>query len=1351
MADLPARITIPQEDINAAKAAFARDQPLVDDLRPGTFFDDPDYLDTLPQYAKALVCVIQHFGDHPDRPAVCHTESVQALTRYIQTHNEAHLTMAFALEAMSLRYVPPQHPGRGKSNHHMGRLYQRKWENKKSHADLDETIRHYKIAVDVAAETDAVLSDWVCDVAALLTQRCIRTSQLSDKEDARRYCDRAIELAGQSPTRARLLSNKGEFIRLTTYDGDQEREGLLVESIACHDEAIMLCETYLGLPCKPQIPYGMIHRNAAQAYLARFTTTRQLEDGEKACSLLDKALTFEVAGNDDWELFMNELGIVHQLRAQMSSEPEEEAMACDIWHQVIANNPNAVTARVNLAEFYREKAEKSLDRNITQDWLQQAVVLVEDAVRMLPADYSNPGLVYDCCCAVHYSKYEVNGEMADINRAIECAQVATHDRGSDVWNYYRLLAQILISRYERLHQPEDLQDAEVAAKEALSKGGPGNCESQAHCRWILGKITRAKYDSFRKADTLHKAIETFWQANQDMPKGSLAKSLILNDLGNTYTQLFSHEAFPEQLEKAIDAYKESMSGLQRLYRTDQHPDVLMVNAALGFVMIQRFLNWRAETDIESGIKYYRRSLSRIDERHPRYAIRAGNLSYALQLRFGIKRDLDDLKEAQRVLVVALEGPVPLSDELKTGLAIGLGNAYKSSFNISMQPADLENAIDHYNKAITVQGASAAARATAMINKAVVLKLIAECTGQLSEFEASNKTLEEAQQVLSEDDPHYWAVILNQADLLFVMYDRKLGPDNEAHGLRALEKYSSLTQMKNVPPGVRINVASLAARLSNDVLQDRAKARDYILISLDLLPEAILMHESRLEQLRFIRTCQYVPSSVAALSLSAEDPPSTVIHRLEAGRAFIWDRIEDRPTQLDALEIEDSELARKFRTLQQRIFQQTRPSGELTGMDLTSVMPGDASRIQRQHDADAYRQVLKDIRALQGFGSFLRTPDAPADLQNYATNAPIVFINASAYRSDALVITKDSVYHLPLPSFGMDQLTVYTVRFIRALDIFGREDEQADAFVEYQVVMKWLWEAAAKPVLSSIDWKRYECGTFGKPRVIWVTTGWISVLPIHAAGDFENSTESEEPKSVHDVAVSSYTTSLKALDFTRQNVLRIKLQPTPGSRQAVVAAMATTPGLGQDGDLDVEPEINAIERILAPSFSVKVLMQPDSCSVKANLSTATVAHFACHARADKKDPSRSAIMLEDNQARPPPFSVRTLLRLDVKSCELVYLSACESGASKDFRLRDEGIHIAGGFHIAGVPHVISTLWKVSDSISAQLAGLFYANLKENRRDEVDLARAPYALHKAVGEMRRRGVHPMLVGPFIHSGP
>ncbi|PLN86833.1 CHAT domain-domain-containing protein [Aspergillus taichungensis] len=1288
---------VPQCHIDTAKNAFLRDQPMTTDLQPGTFFADPNYLDSLPYLAKFLICAIQDSGNHPNNPALCHHQSDRALDQYRQTGNEDLLTMAFAMEAMALWYVPAVHPGRGKSNHHLGVLYQTKWEMGKVQTDLDEAVRHYKLAMEHADEDDAVLCEWACDVAFVSWRHWELAKSDSDKEDAKQ------------PSRARHLSNKGEFIYLTMSGSDSERIVSLTESIESHDEAVAFCDSHPDLSSQRFAPYGMIYRNAAKAYIGRFRIAKQSLDGDKGISLYEKALAQETPGNQSWQLFTAELANAYNLRFEVSGDPKQGGKACELWAEVITSDPTSIRSRVNLAEFYRCKSEKCLGRGEAQDLLGQASKLANDAINVLPPGHSETGLVFRCYAAIYYSLYEANGELSLIDKAVEYGIKATQAPENDeMWECHRLLAQILSTRYERLQKAEDMRDCVDAATKALSICPSDNPENQGQCVWIMGKATRAAYDNARKTELLTQAIAEFSQAEQ----------LIHNDKSSR-ALLFGHEACPENLEKGIDAYKEALSVLQRTHHTERHPDILM-----------RFVHWRADADIESAVKYCRRSLLGMDAHHSRYARRVGNLCAALQLRFQSKRNMDDLRETQSLLTEALDDSALLSDAVRTML--------------NTISTDLENAIEYYTRAVAVGGASAPMRGMALNHKAACLQLLAMSTGELSSFEICARAYDDSQRLLGTEDPVYWVPVMKHADLLYVMHQLKLGSEFKAHACQALEKYDYLASLKIVSPKFRIDAASRAAELTSRVLQDRVKARDYILISLDLLPEAILMHATRLEQLKFVRQYETIPSSVAALSLDAGDPASTVIPRLEAGRAFIWDRVQGRETQLDEIEAVDPTLAERFRTLQQRLTQQSRlvgPSGEL---DLASVTPDDANRMQRQHDSDAYRQVLSEIRALPGFQSFLRIPDTTSDLQAYAADAPIVFINCSDYRSDALVITKHEVYNLPLPSFTLSKVKHWGQRFLQARESLGIPESQAWALNAYNVVMKWLWEAAAQPVLTSINWDGYECGPFGKPRVIWVSTGWISVLPIHAAGDFFEPSpppsESSVPRCVHDIAVSSYTNSLKSLEFTRLNARRMDSQPN-SAPQALLAAMATTPGLGLTGDLAVEAEIATIKGTLSPLFTVNVLNQPTSKSIKAALPVTTIAHFACHAVANSKDPSQSAILLQDNQTRPPPFCTRTILNLALRKCNLVYLSACESGANKDMLLLDE----------AGVPHVLSTLWRVQDSVSAELAGLFYGLLVETGREVVDFGRAPFAFHEAVGVMRRRGVHPMLWGPFVHSGP
>lgn len=97
------------------------------------------------------------------------------------------------------------------------------------------------------------------------------------------------------------------------------------------------------------------------------------------------------------------------------------------------------------------------------------------------------------------------------------------------------------------------------------------------------------------------------------------------------------------------------------------------------------------------------------------------------------------------------------------------------------------------------------------------------------------------------------------------------------------------------------------------------------------------------------------------------------------------------------------------------------------------------------------------------------------------------------------------------------------------------------------------------------------------------------------------------------------------------------------------------------------------------------------------------------------------------------------------------------------MRDEGIHIAGAWHMVGVPGVVATMWGVGNGIASEVAGEFYGGLRRGKREGVGGAGgkgdgdervhwegAAKALNEAVEGLRIKGVQPILWGAFVHSG-
>ncbi|HEX6448059.1 MAG TPA: CHAT domain-containing protein [Trebonia sp.] len=98
-----------------------------------------------------------------------------------------------------------------------------------------------------------------------------------------------------------------------------------------------------------------------------------------------------------------------------------------------------------------------------------------------------------------------------------------------------------------------------------------------------------------------------------------------------------------------------------------------------------------------------------------------------------------------------------------------------------------------------------------------------------------------------------------------------------------------------------------------------------------------------------------------------------------------------------------------------------------------------------------------------------------------------------------------------------------------------------------------------------------------------------------------------------------------------------------------------------------------------------------------------------------------------------------------------LAACSTSRGGT-AIPDEAIHVASSFQLAGYPHVIGTLWPVSDRFSARLTERFYAALAADIADGRP-ADPAVALHSAVRALRADGLAaaPHLWAAHTHTGP
>jgi len=151
-------------------------------------------------------------------------------------------------------------------------------------------------------------------------------------------------------------------------------------------------------------------------------------------------------------------------------------------------------------------------------------------------------------------------------------------------------------------------------------------------------------------------------------------------------------------------------------------------------------------------------------------------------------------------------------------------------------------------------------------------------------------------------------------------------------------------------------------------------------------------------------------------------------------------------------------------------------------------------------------------------------------------------------------------------------------------------------------------------------------------------------------------------------------------------------------------------------------------------------------VKEEMKNADLVHFACHGVQDRKNPTKSALLLSGSSR----LTLSEIIEMKMPSKGLAFLSACQT-ATGDEKLSDEAVHLAAGMLSAGYRGVLATMWSISDVQTPQVASDVYAYLLKDSDGKFDSAGAAEALHYAVKNLQEKaGVSFLVWVPFIHMG-
>jgi CHAT domain len=828
-------------------------------------------------------------------------------------------------------------------------------------------------------------------------------------------------------------------------------------------------------------------------------------------------------------------------------------------------------------------------------------------------------------------------------------------------------------------EPEMLEEAVGIGRRAVDTCQPGHGD-RAACLCSLGNSLHALFiQRDRSPATLHESVAMGRQAVALAPDDHAHRSACLTSLGIALRTLYEETRDLDALHEAVRVSREAVAkaGPDKIMRAKYLANLSAADQELfkrtgdGEVILEAVAASREAVDL---------SLPGT----PQHAGRLSDLSNALHILsqgYGAvhvaaaAREPEDatiLREAVRVAKAAVKAG-PLSDRECGGRLSNLSVIARTLFERAGDAAALDEAVRAGRDAVAATSAGTAMREWALLS---LVRALAQCPA-------------------------------------------------EPNTLREIRQYCDELAAETIVPRTRVLAHLFLGRAAMSAEKPQAEtalaAYEYAIAQLPEIAPRRLLRPDREHGLGELAG---LPAEAASAALSL-DRPEHALMLLEHSRGLLLRESMGSHGDLSELHRVDPAVAEEFSRLRDLLDALDQTSVDLYHGSPAPVSYGDRTRRHREL-AEQWERLLGRIRQLPGLQDFL-LPTAIESLRPLPVDGPIVLINASRFRCDALILTADD----PVRALKLD--CDYTELRKRA-EAFQTLADTSDASAdpprpdEQRILqdLAWLWQHVTKPVLADLELlSSSPRPAEDVPRIWWCPIGFATFLPLHAAGH-HTGTDPGTPCAVMDHAVSSYTSTVSALMLHRNRRTK-ETQPSTsqgGEVELLAVEMSRTPGARP------LPGARAETRRLAelvPNVTRLAGPQATRDAVLGALPSHRFAHFACHALTDPISPALNRLLLHDHLSTP--LIAIELSALNVPDAELAYLSACATARSNE-KLADEAVHIATAFQLAGYHHVVGTLWPVADNAAGRIADDFYTSLAPS----LNADHTARALHRAVCSLR-----------------
>jgi hypothetical protein len=207
----------------------------------------------------------------------------------------------------------------------------------------------------------------------------------------------------------------------------------------------------------------------------------------------------------------------------------------------------------------------------------------------------------------------------------------------------------------------------------------------------------------------------------------------------------------------------------------------------------------------------------------------------------------------------------------------------------------------------------------------------------------------------------------------------------------------------------------------------------------------------------------IVADAAAAALDV-DKIEKAVEMLEQGRLILWSKMREYRSPLDQLHDIQPELAARFQNLSAQLERQAMSSASDTAVSFSGPpLPFEIQQRNYRVLTEEWDKVVAEVRAVDGFQDFLQAIPFET-LQQAAAEGPIILLNVSKYRCDAIIVyhTKSPVL-IPLAGTSKESLKELVQHFSKpnaaSLSNFSRE---------MTTILKELWEQVVQPVVDELQ-------------------------------------------------------------------------------------------------------------------------------------------------------------------------------------------------------------------------------------------------------------------------------------------